>query len=301
MNSSNNRIAAWTIGLDIAAMLAPAQADERETRLTRDGRPKRDTHFVPPDGEGVVFVVQPSPILWQMNYVSLADGEVRPLHPEATTSEFAPSYSADGRYFAYVRSLENLSLALVLRDNETSQTVEIKPEGGFCGFQTPFVCAERGRLYFSYATKGRQPIQSVDLLGGERQVVCDSAGQNLCPQVTADGRTMVWESTRDGNCEIYESSINGDQIRRLTDSPTMDTRPVLSPDGKRIAFTSNRDGNYEIYVLERSGGKVTRITHNDERDDYAAWNTRGNRLVFVGERGGQQDLYLIDVSGGDPQ
>ncbi len=54
---------------------------------------------------------------------------------------------------------------------------------------------------------------------------------------------IVFNSHRDGNIEIYVMDANGDNQRRLTNSPGQDSAPAWSPDGQRIAFYSAREGD----------------------------------------------------------
>ena len=61
-----------------------------------------------------------------------------------------------------------------------------------------------------------------------------------------DKALILFESTRDGNSEIYVMRADGTAQRRLTDNPAAEHHPEWSPDGSMIAFESDRDGNWEI-------------------------------------------------------
>jgi Tol biopolymer transport system component len=280
------------------ALLLAAQAPAAEKRLTNDGRIMSSPVFVDRSGEELVFVVQERAVQTRLMRLRLKDGTVEPLHPNQTRTEFEPACSSDGRYLAFVQSRGNLSLALVIRDTMTGKEAEDPPAAGFAGYRSPAFAPTGGRLLFSFAEEARQKIFSVNLDGGERRTVIDSAGIANWPSFSPDGKRLAFSSTRDGNYEIYVANADGGDVRRLTTDPRQDIRPSFSPDGKRIAFTSNRDGNYEIYVINADGTGLQRLTNNPERDDYAAWHPDGKRLVIVSERQGKHDLYLIDVPPG---
>ena len=67
------------------------------------------------------------------------------------------------------------------------------------------------------------------------------------PSWSPDGRRIAFDSTRDGNREIYVMNADGSGVTRLTHNPADDGYPAWSPDGRHIAFDSDRDGNREIY------------------------------------------------------
>ena len=84
-------------------------------QLTHDGRVKRDPRFVD-GGKSLVYVVEESPILICLVRMDLASGKTDRLFPQAPTSQFEPSFSADDRFLAYVEFRGVTNVKLVLRD-----------------------------------------------------------------------------------------------------------------------------------------------------------------------------------------
>ena len=66
-------------------------------------------------------------------------------------------------------------------------------------------------------------------------------GQSFLPAWSPDGTRLAFTSTRDGNSELYVMNRDGSGLRRLTNSPAIDSTPTWSPTGTQIAFTSDRD------------------------------------------------------------
>jgi Tol biopolymer transport system component len=265
------------------------------TRLTTDGRLKRDPVFLDERGNDLLFVVLERPSQLRLMKLSVADRSMVALHPSETRSEFEPAVSADGRFVAFVQNRGNLSLALVIQDLKGDQSAEVPPGGGFSGMHSPTFAPDNSRILFSYPEDARQQIFSVDMQGKNRRKVIDSIGINNWPSASPDGQWIAFSSSRDNDYEIYVARNDGSSVRRLTTSPKQDLRPRFSPDGHRIAFTSNRDGNYEIYVMNADGSGLVRVTDHPEQDDYPVWHPDGSRLGVVSERSGQIDLYLVDV------
>lgn len=121
----------------------------------------------------------------------------------------------------------------------------------------------------------------------------DSRTNDALPQLSPDGRRIVFRSMRDGNAEIYLMSADGTYPRRLTRNPATDTMPSFSSSGDRVAFTSLRDDDYEIYLLELnddgSPGRLERLTHSPGRDMHARFSPDDEWVIFTSERGRLND------------
>jgi Tol biopolymer transport system component len=279
--------------------LSPCLGAAEPVRLTNDGKLKFSPVFFN-GGREIIYADLEKPEQYRLQRLNLATGAVEPLHPKATTSEFEPAVSADGKTYAFLRATGILRVSVIIRDIASGAEVEVPPGAGFSGLRGPALAPDGSRLAFSFADKG-QHIYTVDRRGAGRKTLTIGEGINTDPCYSPDGKRIAFSSTRDGNYEIYVMDADGGNVRRLTRNPYRDVRPRFSPDGKRIAFTSHRDGNAEIYVMNADGTEQRRVTNHPERDDYAAWHPDGKRLVIVSERDGKHDLYMIEVGGAGPK
>ena len=120
------------------------------------------------------------------------------------------------------------------------------------------------------------------------------------PPIVEPFRTpVVFQSTRDGNAEIYLLDPDG-QSTNLTDNPAADTDPMWSPDGEWIAFVSDRSGKSEIYLLHVSGTRLVQITDQPEVtwQGPVSWSRDGERLAITGawaQDDGRTWIYLISL------
>lgn len=283
--------------LTFVLMLACSAHAGEPTRLTTDGRLKMDPVFVE-RGAAIVYTVQESPTQLSLYRLRLADGRPRRMHPTANTSELEPAFSSDGRYYAYVQSVGNLKLRLVIKDVTNNTEAVFQPKGGFSGLHNPVFAPNGSRIAFSIPSEGGQQLVSIDVNARNRKTITQSASVNNWPDFSPDGNSIAFASSRDGDFEIYVTDSDGAKTRRLTARPGRDVRPTFSPDGQQIAFTGTHIGSADstdVFVMPSSGGTAINVTHHPERDDYAAWQPDGRRLVTVSERGGQFDLYLFDA------
>ncbi|HMJ00070.1 MAG TPA: PASTA domain-containing protein [Gaiellaceae bacterium] len=107
---------------------------------------------------------------------------------------------------------------------------------------------------------------------------------------------IVFESTRDGNYELYLMNADGSSQRRLTVNPESDLQPAFSPDGKRIAWVRADD----IYTMRVDGSEVRQLTSGTARDWFPAWSPDGSQIVFESNRAGPQsntEIYKLNADG----
>ena len=284
MNSLNR----WSAGLLWSMLIVSTVA--AQTRLTRDGRLKRDPVF-DPSGKRVVYAVQAAKPRWVLKQFKLSDKTIERLHPLSILPEFRPLFAFDGSAMGFLQMTGNdvLRLKVKILGKTKPQTITIKSPRTTVWHVG---LSPRGDQVF-YNAAGQIATQKVN--GGREKVITKSTGRNNWPAVSPDGKRIAFGSSRDGNHEIYTMKTDGMDVRRLTKSRGLDMRPAWSPDGKHIAFVSNRDGNYEIYRMQVDGKNVRRLTRNEERDDYPSWHPQGKQIVFISERNGRHDVYLLDV------
>jgi Tol biopolymer transport system component len=134
---------------------------------------------------------------------------------------------------------------------------------------------------------------------------CDT-GNPLMPQcVAAEAppfESIVFQSDRDGNFEIYSMRSDGLEVRRLTNNPGEDVQARWSPDGTQIVFSSQRDGSTsrEIHVMNADGSNVRALTTLGRVAGFPDWSPDGSQIAFHAARGdGNFDLYVMRSDGSD--
>jgi Tol biopolymer transport system component len=151
--------------------------------------------------------------------------------------------------------------------------------------------------------EGGTPFADIWLLDPERgdeQPLTDTPEfWDSTPSFSADGESVLFESNRSGDFEIYRMPIDGSEAVAVTQTPGIDTSAKESPDGEQIAFVSDRDGDFEIYVMNADGSNVRQLTSNAERDGCPQWSPDGRRFVFYSERDGDPEIYVMNADGGD--
>jgi hypothetical protein len=113
---------------------------------------------------------------------------------------------------------------------------------------------------------------------------------------------IAFESTRDGNYEVYVTNPDGSGQTRLTNNPSLDVDPCWSADGTKLAFESDRDrqGPSEIYVMNADGSSQTRVTTDPSNDRNPKWSPVGPQIAFESNRDGNYELYVMNADGTSP-
>ncbi len=109
-------------------------------------------------------------------------------------------------------------------------------------------------------TTGYQTIEGVDL--------------------SADGQTLVFDSDRGGNPDIYRMSAAGGDASKLTSDSAGDYSAAWSRDGTQIAFHSTRGGNRNIYTMNADGTGVIQRTSGPAQELDPVWSPDGSTLAY---------------------
>jgi TolB protein len=133
--------------------------------------------------------------------------------------------------------------------------------------------------------------------GSGRRALTSGPAEDAAPAVSPNGRTVAFETNRDGNLEIHVVDIAGGTPRRLTDHPAADRSPAWSPDGTKIAFLSDRDRRpaFDVYLMNADGSGVARLTADAEASHWSPQFSPDGRLLAVQH---DRDIRVITVADG---
>lgn len=121
------------------------------------------------------------------------------------------------------------------------------------------------------------------------------------PALSPDGQTLAFNYQGD----IWTTSLNGQNPKRLTIHEAYDTKPVWSADGNSIAFISERFGNNDVFVIPSTGGLPKRITYHSTTDIITDFTKEGN-ILFSTRRNFVQverelETHIVSRDGGTPK
>jgi serine/threonine protein kinase len=112
-----------------------------------------------------------------------------------------------------------------------------------------------GRILYTSQTTDGIDIWSINEDGSQAQILVKGDPVIYQPQITGDGRYLVFVSVAAGIPNIWRADIDGQNLKQLT-SGAEDYRPSSTPDGKWIVFDTWRNGPNQLARMSIDGGQV---------------------------------------------
>jgi Tol biopolymer transport system component/C-terminal processing protease CtpA/Prc len=167
----------------------------------------------------------------------------------------------------------------------------------------PMWAADGRSIYYMSDRSGAENLWTKPISGGQaRQLTNFRAGRVLWPDISTDGRTIVFERnfaiwTYDvtaGRAAEIAIRRRGASIGPVTERLTLNngfSDLSLSPDGRKVAFVARG----EIFAASaRDGGNAARVTNSLARELQIDWAPDSRRIVYVSERGEVNNIFLYD-------
>ncbi len=258
-----------------------------------------------PDGRRLAYIAPGQPAGAQVFVKWMDTGEETQL----TRLERSPSnlhWSPDGHRIAF-----NM---LVPAKTTMAVKMPAKPEGAKW-VDPPRVV---DRLNYRADSQGFRPegfmhIFVIPETGGTPRQLTGGDYNHDEPQWMPDSQSIVFSAVRRAQAEyirggddIYAISINGGQIRALTDRNGPDGNPEVSPDGRLIAYTGydQNDNTYNVsklYLMDAGGDNKRLLSGEFDREPTGLiWAHDGSGVYFTTEDRGTNNLWFASLKGGAP-
>ena len=127
-----------------------------------------------------------------------------------------------------------------------------------------------------------------------------STRMDTAPQVSRDGKRLVFVSRRSGDQAIWVSDIDGrnsQQIAAFEGRPA--GSPRWSPTGTRVAFDASTAGHADIFVVGAEGiPRPVQLTTEPAENVVPSWSRDEKWIYFASNRTARYEVWRVFADGG---
>lgn len=223
--------------------------------------------------------------LWTVDY---ATGQKKQLTHTPFDSEWAPAYSPDGKWLAFLadNSDDGSAQIFVMPANKSGKRSKARQVTHISTGVSDFVWSPDSKQFAFIAEQPAAPVQK------------DSRGEDKPQPPLVIDRFQFMEDYRDyltSNFQrLWTVQLDGKQLTQLTFNDTDAWLPSWSPDGKHIAYVTrtgpepDRHLNYDVYTIAPVAGsqpeKISQFAGSDV-DPYwesrPSWSPDSTQLAWL--------------------
>lgn len=189
--------------------------------------------------------------LQQLYYVSLPEGRQQRITNDLNSYQ-GVSVSSDGKAIA---ATQNHTAQDIWTGRNAENLRRITTESN--AFSNA-VFTPDGRIVYDALDNNRPNIRIMNADGTGAQQLTPNESFNQEPQVSADGRFIVFTSDRTGENKIWRMNTDGSNPAMLTNVSGPAFSPVIAPDSSTVWFQWNKDNKQVLGKIPLTGGEAVR-------------------------------------------
>jgi len=132
--------------------------------------------------------------------------------------------------------------------------------------------------------------------------VAHQVSDDIVAQMTGQqGIALTWiafVSKHGKGKELYLMDYDGERVRRLTTTESINLMPTWSPVAQRLAYISWRSGAPSIDIVESDGRIARAPTAGGTMNISPDWSPDGRLIVYASNASGNSEIYLLDTTTG---
>ena len=200
------------------------------------------------------------------------------------------SWSPDGSQIVFTHQTDDQQRQLYIVNADGTGLRQLTPDG-----LLPDWSPDAEWIVYATYRDGTWPLPALWLIrpdgtGAHRLVV-----QGSGPVWSPDGTRIAYLHVDEGQTDIYTVRGDGNDARKLTDSPADDDAAIWSPDGTSLMVESAGFGGLHVYVVTADGVLSTRVSGTYEINTIADWSPNGNWVLYSALRDRASGLPEYDL------
>jgi len=160
------------------------------------------------------------------------------------------------------------------------------------------VWSPNGRsVIYSYIGKCDTDLIELDLASNRSRRLAQFPGLNAGGKLSPSCANVALILSKDNQIDLYTRSVNGTDLKRLTNDKGVEASPCWSPDGGKICFVSDNGntGRPNLYMIGAGGGSARRMPTVGSEAVSPSW-AKDNRIAYSAKLGNYA-IAILDISG----
>lgn len=214
-----------------------------------------------------------------------------------------PAFSPDGSSIAFFQNDKGPIGDYWIIPTQGGEAKRLTFDNIFGG--APVWTSDGESVIFPSQRAGSMTLWRVPAAGGQPEPVLTSAGEDTEPEISRDGRKLIYTNTRNSHVLTVSNPATG-KSRELKESRVDIVDPTFSHDGSKILFFGiSEQGDIQIFTIEADGKNLTQVTRGKgERNIHPQWAADGSSIYFyqfhptlsfrkISADGGEESMELV--------
>ena len=216
--------------------------------------------------------------------------EPKQLTKSADSRAVSATFSPDGTRIAYQEYTTGTSANIKVMGVDGSNEHQISTIMGF----NPSWFPGGDRVGFSVAREDASEYWYATADGSvERKLFSFDDKEVFNSRLTADGRSLIFNSKRSGTINLWQVPVEGGEAKQVTFDKELAGFPAVSRDGKWIGFQIKRGSDTHVAYMPAEGGEMIQLTNEPGQSWVHDWAPDGDRILFAGRRGAIWNVYSV--------
>ena len=122
-------------------------------------------------------------------------------------------------------------------------------------------------------------------------------GLNAGGRISPDGQKVALILSKDNQVDLYVRSVNGTEMRRLTNDKAVEASPAWSPDGKYICYVSDAGtGRPRLHIIPANGGFAKRVPGALGSESVSPSWSKDGKIAYSAKLG-NYTVAIVDAEG----
>ena len=245
---------------------------------------------MPPKSVFLVLLAAASPLVAQQPARPMINGGLPSVSPSGQVIAFISN--RDGTDDIYATSPDGSQLMRITNSPEHESA--------------PFWTLDE-RLIFSVWAGNVSTVYAAASRNPTPLAIATSPNRNL--SVSPDGKKLIYGTGQFPNLLLFESALDGTNVKSLTKTPSATFNVVYSPDQSLIAFARmDSTRQLQVWVMNPDGSgerQLTRFTAEEGSPQWPAWSPDGTKLAIQSGKYNRQTptentahIWILDVKSG---